>query len=211
VERLAPLPAVDQVIPVRDDVVDRAAVVAERDAAVHAARALLRGLLVVQAHDELAPVLHALGRRLVGFLQALEFQETGDFTHDDSSASSRASGGDSFGVGRAPQFGQGAAILDGHDLDEATARVFPVAPDVAGAEAARIAEVVFHQAAQDDFVRLALAATGRAVPGFDALLVLLLGRGQHGFEFDHGKVAALAQPSLRIPDVGHAARHAGGK
>ena len=37
-----PLVAVDQVVPVRDQVVDRAAVVAERDAAIHAARAPAR-------------------------------------------------------------------------------------------------------------------------------------------------------------------------
>ena len=41
VERVLPLVAIDQVVPVRDQVVDRAAVVAERDAAIHAARRLL--------------------------------------------------------------------------------------------------------------------------------------------------------------------------
>ena len=40
VDRLAPLVAVDQVVPVRDEVPERAALVAERDAAVHAARRL---------------------------------------------------------------------------------------------------------------------------------------------------------------------------
>jgi hypothetical protein len=43
-ERLAVVAVIDQVVPVRDDVVDRAAVVAERDAAIHAARALHLGL-----------------------------------------------------------------------------------------------------------------------------------------------------------------------
>ena len=40
VDRLAPAVAIDEVVPVGDQVAERAAVVAERDAAVHAARAL---------------------------------------------------------------------------------------------------------------------------------------------------------------------------
>ena len=51
--------AVDEVVPVRDDVVDRAAAHAERDAAVHAARALDLRLVVARARDELALVLLA--------------------------------------------------------------------------------------------------------------------------------------------------------
>ncbi len=41
VDRLAPAVVVDEVVPVRDQVAERAAVVAERHAALHAARALL--------------------------------------------------------------------------------------------------------------------------------------------------------------------------
>ena len=40
-QRRLPLVAVDEVVPVGDQVVDRAALVAERDAAIHAARRLL--------------------------------------------------------------------------------------------------------------------------------------------------------------------------
>ena len=40
-DRVAPVVAVDEVVPVGDDVAERAALVAERDAAVHAARRLL--------------------------------------------------------------------------------------------------------------------------------------------------------------------------
>ena len=43
-----PVLPVDQVVPVRNDVVDRAAGLAERDAAIHAARALLRRRVVVE-------------------------------------------------------------------------------------------------------------------------------------------------------------------
>jgi len=55
-----PLLAVNQIIPVGDDVVDRAAVVAERDAAIHAAGGLLACLFVVQYLDKLFPVLDPL-------------------------------------------------------------------------------------------------------------------------------------------------------
>jgi hypothetical protein len=42
VERGAPVLEIDEVVPVRNDVVDGAAGLAERNAAIHAARALLR-------------------------------------------------------------------------------------------------------------------------------------------------------------------------
>jgi hypothetical protein len=57
-------PVVHQIVEVRNDVVDRAAVVAERRAAVHAARALHLGLRVVEADDEFLVVLQALGTGL---------------------------------------------------------------------------------------------------------------------------------------------------
>ena len=46
VDGLAPLVAVDEVVPVGDEVAERAALVAEGDAAVHAARALLAQLVL---------------------------------------------------------------------------------------------------------------------------------------------------------------------
>ena len=58
-DRALPVLAVDEVVPVGNDVVDRAAAHAERDAAIHAARALDRRRLVGQARNELAPVLLA--------------------------------------------------------------------------------------------------------------------------------------------------------
>src|SRR5690606_7967260 len=80
-ERELPVAAIDQVVPVRDDVVDRAAALAERDAAVHAARPLLRRLVVGQVQDELAVVPHARLRVFGGLLEALELEESGDFAH----------------------------------------------------------------------------------------------------------------------------------
>ena len=76
VERVLPVAAVDQVVEVRNDVVDRAAVVAERNAAVHAARALDLGVVVGQCEDEFLVVLDALGDGLrSASSQALELHE----------------------------------------------------------------------------------------------------------------------------------------
>ena len=59
------LVAVDEVVPVGDQVAERAALVAERDAAVHAARALLAQLLLGRRLEVLLVVAHALaGSRL---------------------------------------------------------------------------------------------------------------------------------------------------
>ena len=85
-EGALPVTPVDQVVEVRNDVVDRAAAVAERRAAVHAARALHLGLRVVQADDEFLVVLEALGDGRVALLDALVLHEAGDFSHDSSSS-----------------------------------------------------------------------------------------------------------------------------
>ncbi len=90
VERLAPEPAVDQVVPLRDHVVDRAARghaadqlagVAERHAAVHAARALLAQALLLQVRVELVPVADPLQRRAVDRQFAQVFDESGWLAH----------------------------------------------------------------------------------------------------------------------------------
>jgi hypothetical protein len=73
-ECLAPQPAVDEVVPLRDHVVDRAARghaadqlarVAERHAAIHAARALVAQPLLLEVRMELLPVADALERGAV--------------------------------------------------------------------------------------------------------------------------------------------------
>jgi hypothetical protein len=55
--------------------------IAERRAAVHAARALYSGLLVGKMMGELTPVLDALPGRFGGLVQALELHESRDLTH----------------------------------------------------------------------------------------------------------------------------------
>ncbi len=64
VERVAPTALIDQVVPLRNQVVDRAAVVrlTERDAAVHAACALIAQMLLVGRRENLTEVADTLGR-----------------------------------------------------------------------------------------------------------------------------------------------------
>src|SRR5688572_14629239 len=81
VDRALPVAAIHQVVPVRDDVVHRAARHAERRTAVHAARALHFGFLVGEVQDELAIVLLARVRRLGRLGQTLVFHETRDLSH----------------------------------------------------------------------------------------------------------------------------------
>ena len=90
IQRLPPLPAVDEVVPLGDEVVDRAARrhpgdelpgVAEGDPAVHAARALrAQGLLGV-GRVRLAPVLDPLQRRALVLRLPLVLHESGRLAH----------------------------------------------------------------------------------------------------------------------------------
>jgi hypothetical protein len=79
--RRLPLAAIDEVVPVGDLVVDRAAGVTVGDAAIHAARRLRLDLALGQRKDELLPMPDALGDRPVGTVFALEFQKAGRFSH----------------------------------------------------------------------------------------------------------------------------------
>ena len=83
-DRVLPAVAVDEVVPVGDQVAQRAAVVAERHAAVHAARALRGELLVGALDDELLVgvlAADALGRVVVGDPDALDLQEAAELAH----------------------------------------------------------------------------------------------------------------------------------
>src|SRR6059036_2236267 len=76
-----PAVLVDEVVPVRDQVAERAALVAEGDAAVHAARALLAEVLDRKRKVDLFPVAQPLGDRPRRKLLALDLQEAGGLTH----------------------------------------------------------------------------------------------------------------------------------
>ncbi len=77
----SPLAVEDEVVPIGDLVVDRAAVVTIGDAAIHAAAGLRLDVLLWQRFDELAPMFHALGDRLIAPVGALEVHEAGDLAH----------------------------------------------------------------------------------------------------------------------------------
>ena len=65
----------DELVPLRDQVAQRAPAVAERDTAVHAARRLLADDLVLGAQVDRLPVAHALAGRPLRGVDAVELQE----------------------------------------------------------------------------------------------------------------------------------------
>ena len=85
-----PVALIDEVVEIGDLVVDRAARRARRhrtgavaigNAAIHAARSLILGVLLAQRNDEFAVVLHALGdRRVLAFI-AVDLEKTCDLAH----------------------------------------------------------------------------------------------------------------------------------
>ena len=80
-QRALPVAAVDEVVPVGDLVIDRAAGVAERDAAIHAARGLLLRAFLAERDHELAEMAHAIARRLIAPVAAVDLQEACYLTH----------------------------------------------------------------------------------------------------------------------------------
>ena len=83
-DRLAPAVAVDEVVPVRDQVPERAAVVAERHAALHAARALLAQALD-RAASRRTPGSRAVRccRVALGRLDPGDLEEASDLAHQE--------------------------------------------------------------------------------------------------------------------------------
>src|SRR5205823_3934647 len=80
-QSLTPLVAIDEVIPVRDQIVDRAALVAERDAAIHAARGLGAQGRLRKGFDELLPALFARRRLVIAAIGALDLEKPGRLAH----------------------------------------------------------------------------------------------------------------------------------
>ena len=83
IQRLAPMASIDEIVPLGNQVVDRAAVVglAKRDAAVHAAGALLGQVAHVMAGVDFVEVKQPGGGVPIGRGMALEFHESGWFAH----------------------------------------------------------------------------------------------------------------------------------
>ena len=80
-DRFAPAVAIDEVVPIRDEVPERAAVMTERHAALHAASTLLAELDERKHAHELEVVAHPLARRAVRCLPAVELLEAADLAH----------------------------------------------------------------------------------------------------------------------------------
>src|SRR5690606_30570700 len=197
VDGAAPVLVVDQIVPVRDDVVDRAAAHAERDAAIHAARALHLGLFVRQVQDELLVVLHPLRYRQIGFGQALVFKKSSDFSHDLLSISLCG-----LLVGGRRTFGQHAFVFDRQYLDEFAAVVVPVGQHGLGALATGVFGMSGQQRQQRGLVGLAHVLAGRRTD--------LVG-GFYLVQFHHTRVATAGEIAVLVVDIGDAARHAGGE
>ena len=81
VDRVAPVVAVHEVVPVGDQVAERAAVVAERDAAVHAASGLDLQRLGREALVDLLPVAQPHRHRPACRRLPRPFEEPGGLTH----------------------------------------------------------------------------------------------------------------------------------
>src|SRR5690606_13152136 len=81
VQGLVPFAAIDEVVPVGNLVVHRAAGVTVGHAAVHAARRLLAGPGIAEGNDELVVVSQAVGRGLVPAVALVDLEKTGDLTH----------------------------------------------------------------------------------------------------------------------------------
>ncbi len=90
-ERAPPLAMVDEVIPVGNLIIDRTAVVAKWNAAIHAARGLAARGLVRQRNDEFAIMANAVGRRLIFAVMPVDLEKPGHLTHLIAHLSRRAS------------------------------------------------------------------------------------------------------------------------
>ena len=90
IERFLPEPAIDEIVPLGNEVVDRAAArhaadepagVAIRNAAVHATRRLLAQLAVVSVRVKLVPIRDAFHRVAIERQLTGEFEESCRFGH----------------------------------------------------------------------------------------------------------------------------------
>src|SRR5258708_2250145 len=76
-----PASPIDQVVPVRDDVVYRASGVAERNTAIHAARALITQFRLRKVLINLKPIVKSFRYRAAGRQLASMLHESGGLTH----------------------------------------------------------------------------------------------------------------------------------
>ena len=80
-QRRLPIARIDKVVPIRNLIIDRTAIMAIGHAAIHAARGLCFQIRLIQRHDELAKVLHPLFFRQIASVLAIQFKKSGRFSH----------------------------------------------------------------------------------------------------------------------------------
>src|SRR5947209_1186853 len=80
-DRLVPIAAIDEIVPIRDLVIYRAAVVAIGNAAIHAARRLVARGFLGKRDDELAVMANAIGGRRIAPVAPIDFEEARYLTH----------------------------------------------------------------------------------------------------------------------------------
>ena len=131
---VGPAVAVDEVVPVGDQVPERAAAVAEGHAALHAARALLLELGHRAREHELAVVVRALVRIALGGRRPLDAQEGAELAHQGVRPARAGQAGSRRGLGQ--ELGrplvEHAPVVVGHDLDEQVERSVPVVEEARG-------------------------------------------------------------------------------
>src|SRR5262249_33278371 len=81
IDRGAPSIAVDEIVPIGNEISQRTAAVAEGNAAIHAARGLILQAGFRKRQVDLVPVVHAIANRPRRMLLALDFDEPRDLTH----------------------------------------------------------------------------------------------------------------------------------
>src|SRR5262249_16587751 len=81
VDRFLPAPAIHEVVPVRDDIPERATLVAEGNSAIHAARTLRAQLVFGHLELVLAPVVQALRDRTPPRQLAIDLHEARYLSH----------------------------------------------------------------------------------------------------------------------------------
>src|SRR5271165_4387268 len=115
-----------------------------------------------------------------------------------------------------PQFQKSAPVVLRRDLYKGRDRVVPVFEEGARPRATGEQVMALEQDAQPRGIETqrvthaVVVDARRALPRPLAGVVLILGQGD-GFELDLAVVAKARRAALRVPDIGDAARHAGGE
>jgi hypothetical protein len=205
-----PLLLVHEIVPVRDDVVHRASRLAERDAAVHAARALLGRGVVGKREDELAVVVDALGDGLRHLLDSLQLQEACDLAHGLRFRFLSCRG---FAAARLTCISVIARRYSCGNTFTNFPRALSQSSIIASASVLPgEAQMTLDHLAHDRLVG-AVEMPQPPLALRDELLLRhrLLRFGKQGLERHHRRVAALRERAVGVVDVRQAAAHAGGE